>query len=98
MNALTPPTGNAITRDDFGHKSADMCNELSMDLHILMMSAFDAMTDDERAALSDDSRPYLLVRAIGMAVGARALSDRFDVAAIEKLTPRVKRILTRRGW
>lgn len=87
-----------MTRDDFGHKAAEIAQSLSLDLQTLMLKAFDTLTEDERAKLADDSKPYLIVRAIGMAVGQRSLEDRFDVQAIKALTPKVKRLLNRRGF
>lgn len=85
-----------MTRDEFGHHAASMTAELSIDLQSLMLRAYDALTDDERSKLTDEDKPLLIVRAIAMAVGQRAVSEQFDVAAIERLTPRVKRILSRR--
>lgn len=87
-----------MTRDDFERRADDMATNLGHDLRALMVQAYDTLTDDEREKLTDDRHPFFIVRAIGMAVGQRALGDRFDVQAIKQLTPRIKRILNRRGF
>lgn len=81
------------TRDEFQGRAHEICQAFATDLEESMMAAFDKLRSEELARLDDPKGPWLLIRAIGMAVADRVIDDSLKVEAIRKLTPRVKRIL-----
>ncbi len=86
-----------MTREQFKELSGQMAEKLSGDMVDAMMKVYDAFTADEVAKLDTVDKPFFLVRAVGMAVGADVISQRYDVEAIKGLTPRVKRIMKKRN-
>lgn len=85
-----------MTREQFSTLAVEMCADLATDMHLKMLKAFDALTEEEREKLDSPGKPYFLVRAIGVTVGPEVVNSRFNVEAIKSTIRRVKLILSHR--
>jgi hypothetical protein len=84
-------------REQFSRQAREIATEFGEDLHGLMMKAFDGLGAD-RAKIDKPDLPFLLVRAVALAVMDQAADNRFDCQAIRRMTPAVQRALKRRHW
>lgn len=86
-----------ISRETFDDAALKLTRDFSEDIHKMMIKAFDALTPEEIRRLGGD-KPYVLARAIGMAVVDRVIQNTFAVQSANEILPRLRRILNKRYW
>jgi len=80
-----------MKKREFSAVMREICKEVVKDLHQEALRVFNALTEDERQAITDGGHTYFLPRYILLAIVERGYID--SQWGAESITPHVRRIV-----